>query len=523
MEVMPKLQQHLIQGGARMRNAFVNTPICCPSRTEFFSGRLYHNIGPPNDPGSCMHVDTSNVGKKNTGLFGLMVQSGYEVGVFGKVTNDNINVLKLMTSEKSITWSSSPIQYNSYDGATYYRDFGNGTNFTEMIDKKAPVYGTLYQTAQIGNRTLDWLDRLQGEGKIGKKPFFAYLGPHAPHYPAEPAPWYREAFPNVTIPLTPNYNTSFEDKTQHIRQNPPLSERAHCWQNRHFRDRWASLLSVDDLVDSVITKLGSLGVLDETFVFYSSDHGYKQGQWRVGTSKEHPFETDIRIPLLARGPGITPATVFPHITGNVDVTPTILDLAGIDVRSSLPFMDGHSMRPWLLAGATATGATSDEEKTVAITTAGWRDRWLVEYLAVGTYYNDHSSAWEDGKNTTEKCGGKMPRGPDGAKTSKCVESTGVGDGNCYFVDSTHSNSWRSLRIINDDEDTAYTEYDPTWTWVNSTTGGLPFYELYDLRSDPFQMKNLYPTATAARKGTLAAAIAEYYACKGDSATPSNCP
>ena len=80
MEVMPLLQKHFMTGGARMSNAFVNTPICCPSRTEFFSGRLYHNIGPPNDPGKCMHVNTDNVGKKTTGLFGLMVQSGYEVG-----------------------------------------------------------------------------------------------------------------------------------------------------------------------------------------------------------------------------------------------------------------------------------------------------------------------------------------------------------------------------------------------------------------------------------------------------------
>ena len=184
-----------------------------------------------------------------------------------------------MSAEKSMTWSSSPINYNSYDGTTWYRDFGNGTNYTETLDKASPVYGTTYQTAQIGNRTLDWLDMLQKQGKIGKKPFFAYLGPHAPHYPAEPAPWYQQAFPDATIPITPNYNTSFADKTQHIRQNPPLSKRAHCWQSRHFRDRWASLLSVDGLVDAVIGKLDELKVLDKTFLFYSS------GKWRVESSK----------------------------------------------------------------------------------------------------------------------------------------------------------------------------------------------------------------------------------------------
>ena len=62
----------------------------------------------------------------------------------------------------------------------------------------------------------------------GPKPFFAYLGPHAPHYPAQPAPWYVDAFPEIKIPLTPNYNVSSPDKTQHIRQNPPFTPLVKC-------------------------------------------------------------------------------------------------------------------------------------------------------------------------------------------------------------------------------------------------------------------------------------------------------
>jgi N-acetylglucosamine-6-sulfatase len=135
-----------------------------------------------------MHADTSNVAKKHTGVFGIMVSAGYEVGVFGKVTNDQGGVLKLLSSEKSITYSNSPIDYNNYECSTYYRDFGNGTTYTETLSKADPVYGTVYQTTQIGNRSLDWLGLLHKQGN--KKPFFAYIGPHAPHFPATPAPWY---------------------------------------------------------------------------------------------------------------------------------------------------------------------------------------------------------------------------------------------------------------------------------------------------------------------------------------------
>ena len=111
----------------------------------------------------------------------------------------------------------------------------------------------------------------------GPKPFFAYLGPHAPHYPAQPAPWYVDAFPEIKIPLTPNYNVSSPDKTQHIRQTPPFTPLVKCWEDQHFRDRWQTLLSVDDIVHDLYGLLEELklGILSKTFVIYSSDHGCK--------------------------------------------------------------------------------------------------------------------------------------------------------------------------------------------------------------------------------------------------------
>jgi len=124
------------------------------------------------------------------------------------------------------------------------------------------------QTTQIGNRSLAWIREVAN----GPKPFFAYLGPHAPHYPAEPAPWYRDAFPDIKIPITPNYNVSSPEKTQHVRQNPPLTALAKCWENQHFRDRWQTLLSVDDIVRDLFNLLDELDVAKKTFVIYSSDH-----------------------------------------------------------------------------------------------------------------------------------------------------------------------------------------------------------------------------------------------------------
>merc|ERR1711920_1030817 len=133
-------------------------------------------------------------------------------------------------------------------------------------------------------------------------------------------------------------------------------------------------------------------------------------------------------------------------------------------------------------------------------------------------YNDHSNCWQDGDKTTQQCGGPMPRGPEG-KVKTCKESTGVGDGNCYFVDSTHSNSWRALRILREGENLQYIEYDPTWTF-NSTN--MQHYELYDIDKDPYQMKNIYSQTSASKKAELHLSLSRYFACGGTAEKESTC-
>lgn len=105
-----------------------------------------------------------------------------------------------------------------------------------------------------------------------------------------------------------------------------------------------------------------------------ADHGYKLGQFRVGTSKQHPFETDIRVPLLVRGPGVEAGSAPAALVGNVDMAPTWLALAGAQPPS---FMDGKSLLPFLVPSAMAT----DEAQAAK---ASWRTQFLIEYQAVGT-------------------------------------------------------------------------------------------------------------------------------------------
>lgn len=207
-----------------------------------------------------------------------------------------------------------------------------------------------------------------------------------------------------------------------------------------------------------------------------SDHGYKLGQFRIGTSKQHPYETDIHVPFIIRGPGIKQGAILPQVTGNVDLAPTMLFLAGGE--GVIPTkMDGRNMAPFLTPELYRTAVGGPTEGAVAYIATPWRDHFIIEYKSVGTYYNDHSGIWADKSGDVEKkCGTKgPPRGPDPKDTSKCVEKDCIGCGNCYFVDSTASNNWRELRLISDTEDLAYVEYDQDFTF--NSTGPLQYYEL----------------------------------------------
>ena len=57
----------------------------------------------------------------------------------------------------SASYIDSPIDYSSYDGLPYWRKFENGSHYTETLDSKHPVFNTTYQTSQIGNRSLAWI------------------------------------------------------------------------------------------------------------------------------------------------------------------------------------------------------------------------------------------------------------------------------------------------------------------------------------------------------------------------------
>lgn len=142
-------------------------------------------------------------------------------------------------------------------------------------------------------------------------------------------------------------------------QLPQLNDTVIEYNDEYYRDRLRALQSVDELVEGVVTRLDQMGILDNTYIIYSTDNGYHIGQHRLQPGKECPFETDINIPLIIRGPGVPEGETADLVTSHTDLAPTFFEMMGIPLRDDF---DGTPI-PFTEASIQAAQGTRQEQIT----------------------------------------------------------------------------------------------------------------------------------------------------------------
>ena len=176
----------------------------------------------------------------------------------------------------------------------------------------------------------------------------------AVHENHSPAPRHNKLYKNDNLP-TPPYDTHLENFA-----GKPEWQRIKSWDSKwkqyvhsdtiipkpwpvkgyKFKSLLETLLAVDESLGKVLATLEEIGELDNTVVIYSSDNGYfmgEHGYW----DKRIAYESSIRIPMLIRYPEkIKAGTVINENALNIDLAPTILELAGIEIPQ---YMQGESM------------------------------------------------------------------------------------------------------------------------------------------------------------------------------------
>lgn len=372
----------LAQNGMRFDNAFVSNSICRPSRAVFLTGMHSHKNG--------VFTNADSLSTQLVTFPMLLQKVGYQTAMIGK--------WHLVTEPQ---------------GFDYYEVlYGQGPYYNPtMRTSNGDIEYEGHTSKIITNRTLDWLK----EKRDKDKPFMVIYNHKAPHRNWLPGPDHLDDYRDRNLPEPPTLFYNYSGLTQAARQQemeigndltwgwdlklqihpetgdslpgwnsivrrnnltPQQEQRiidAYAQDNKEFHGQYAQMTDkerlqwryqryvkdylrvirgLDDGVGRVMNYLKEEDLLDNTVVIYAGDQGFFLGEngW---FDKRWIYEESMRMPLIVHWPdGIDPETVNDNLVQNIDLAPTILDLAGAKIpdrmqgKSLLPLFKGEQPDKW---------------------------------------------------------------------------------------------------------------------------------------------------------------------------------
>jgi len=288
-------------------------------------------------------------------------------------TLENVGAKELALVERNrqseSTSSSMPEVFNKEDFLTF-RTCKKGTSYAKANERFMYNYEKWCVEAEDtngsqwhGDRALDFLE--MKDTTRDERPFLMYLGFSHPHDPRhEKVEFYEKygafdeppSIPNAAAPPLPvnylpqhpfrhgNDNGRDEQRVQGI-----MSRRDEATIRNEIGRNYACIENIDVQIGRVLGKLEEMGELDNTYIFFTSDHGIAVGRHGL-TGKQNLYEHSWKIPMIVRGPGIEKNS---QAQGNIylmDVLPTMCEIIGVDIPESC---DGLSFLP-VLRGAKET-------------------------------------------------------------------------------------------------------------------------------------------------------------------------
>jgi arylsulfatase A-like enzyme len=305
--VMPNVRHYFKEEGRRFPHAFATTPVCCPSRASIMTGQYAHNHGVlSNRPG----VVLDNFVERDT-IQKHLQSIGYRTGIVGKFLNG----------------------YDSGKDPRYFDSYAIPID----DDYYDPVYNIDGQSTQVQGYTTDFM-REWIHGFLDNpdpRPWYLYVSVRAPHNPYQPSPQYADAPVPEWKPSPAVFERNKSDKPFYVREASHTYEQAEFIRTQQLR----TLMSVDDLVADLFSRLESRGESSDTLAFFVSDNGYMWGEHGL-IAKDVPYTPSVEVPFFMRWPGhVEPGSSDSRLVGNIDIAPTIFEALGVPG----PDVDGRNL------------------------------------------------------------------------------------------------------------------------------------------------------------------------------------
>ncbi len=359
MKTVPGLEtpgmDRMAREGAHLKNAFVTTSLCSPSRASILTGQYAHTH---------TVVDNSAPLPTNLTFYPQYLQkNGYKTAFMGK-------------------WHMGNTGDNPQPGFDEWVSFnGQGQYYGNMLNvngKKIKMDADNYITDELTNRAINWMT------SVKEQPFCMYLSHKGVHAEFKPAKRHEGKYASMPI-ISPQsmYLTVTDSSKQFGVVTPPKTQvnykdipqwvraQRYSWHgvdymydgqipfNDFYHLYLETLLAVDESIQQVLDWVVKNGLEQNTMVVYMGDNGFLFGEHGL-IDKRNAYEESMRVPLLVWAPGmVKPGSVIPQMILNIDLAPTFLAAAGIDKPAQ---MQGTSFLP-LLKGENIS----------------WRDKVFYEY------------------------------------------------------------------------------------------------------------------------------------------------
>ena len=321
----PGLDRMAVEG-AHIRNAFVSTALCSPSRASILTGKYAHT-----------HTVVDNEAPLPANLVffpSYMKQKGYQTSFFGK-------------------WHMGNTDDRPQPGFDHWLSFqGQGVYYNPTFNingKRVKQPDGSYTTDLLTDHAINWLN-----ARDKKRPFFVYLSHKGVHAEFQPAKRHEGKYASMPVICPPSMYLTATDSSKRYGQvtNPQtkvnyadipewVRKQRYSWHgvdfmyhgaipfDRFYHQYLETLQAVDESVERVIGWVKQQGLQNNTMVVYMGDNGFSFGEHGL-IDKRHAYEESMRVPLLVWAPGmIKPNSVVEQVIMNVDIAPTFLELAGI--------------------------------------------------------------------------------------------------------------------------------------------------------------------------------------------------